>query len=336
MKKTKRKMKLGILGAGGVTKDLHLPVLVNMDNIKMEWICDINEKRASQLAKLFKIPAVFNSIDKCTDVDIVLIAIPVGYRYEIMEKVIQRGWHIFCEKPFALTLKEFDHYLSEATNKDVQVGVGLVRRYAPATLMAQQFINDGVFGPIEQVWASEGAKTKRTGQDVNWYMGNPKVVGGGVLMETGTHLIDQLFTIIDAKDYKIDSCKQRIIDGLEFETNLSGSLSTNQYKDIKYAFNVSRLSDLCNGIFIQFSRFILKCGLFFQDPIELLDLKGNPIAQFKTNLGAKTIGQAFFLEWAEFIDQCISGNSSYVSADTSRITTAIIEDCYSSSDPNRS
>ena len=292
------------------------------------WICDINERRAKKLAKLYNISSVYNDLDKCSDVDIVLIAIPVGYRRAVMGKVLHRGWHCFCEKPFAVSLGEYDHYLLEAKKNGVQVGVGLVRRYGRATIMAKKIIKEGLFGPIVELWANEGMITKRTGQEAAWYMGDPKVAGGGVLMETGTHLIDQLCTIIDVKGFSLDKCIQRTFNGLDFETRFIGELSTNHQKNIKSSFEVSRLEDLCNGIFIRFSKFIIKCGLFFEDALELLTLDGYPVACFATDNGAKTIGQAFFLEWQDFISQCKSGNLSPVSADTGRHSASIIEQCY--------
>jgi hypothetical protein len=147
-------------------------------------------------------------------------------------------------------------------------------------------------------------------------------------METGSHLVDQACTILDVKGFEVGRCTQRKFNGLEFETKFVGMLSNERQRGIRFAFEVSRLADLCNGIFIQFSGFIMKCGLFFEDPLQLLSLDGTQIARFDTIDGAKTIAQAFFLEWRDFMEQCISGNPSAVSADTARQSTAIIEQCY--------
>ena len=328
MKGAKEKIKIGIVGAGAVTTDLHLPVLVNLPNVLLSWICDINNQRARLLAKMYKIHQVFTDIEQCSDVDIVLIAIPVGYRPNVMRKILQRGWHVFCEKPFAVSLKEHDQYLAEAKKNNVQVGIGLVRRYCPATIMAKKILHEDYFGPIVEIWANEGTMTKRTGQDLGWYMTDPKIAGGGVLMETGTHLVDQICTILGVTGFSVDRCIQCKFDGLEFHTSFIGALSTNKQREIKCSFEVSRLEDLCNGIFIQFSNFILKCGLSFDASLEVLSLNGEHIVRLETEGGGNTIGKAFYLEWRDFINQCVSGNPSAVHADTGRYSTAIIEQCY--------
>ncbi len=325
-----KKVKIGLLGAGGVVKDMHLPVLVNMSNVSISWICDKDKQRALQLSRLFHIKDVYQSIEDCTDVDIVLVAIPVGYRKDVMKHIFSKGWHVFCEKPFAITLSEHEQYLADARSNKVQVGVGLLRRYGPPTLTAKKIIAKGCFGPIKEAWANEGFRTKKTGKDSGWYMTDPKVVGGGMFMETGSHLVDQLFTILQVSSFKYHSCTQRKFADLDFETRFSGSVSNNQQCDIPVGFEVSRLDELCNGIYIQFQSFILKCGLFFEDSLELMTFDGEKIASIETKEGARTLGQALFLEWKDFIEQCITGYPSYVSADSSILSTDLIEKCYNS------
>ena len=105
-----------------------------------------------------------------------------------------------------------------------------------------------------------------------------------------------------------------------------------QQCDIRCTFEVSRIADLCNGIFIQFSNFILKCGLGFDTPLEMCTLDGRSIASLEIDDGAESIAGAFFLEWRDFIDQCISGYPSTVSADSARHSTALIEECYQSAE----
>jgi predicted dehydrogenase len=319
-------MRIGILGAGGVAKDLHLPALASMPGIDIRWICDKDAQRARHLAKLCSIPTVYSSIEQCSDVDIVLIAIPVGYRASVMETVIERGWHVFCEKPFALTLSECDRYLALAHSKKVQVGVGLVRRYCPALVVARKLVSEQRFGPVLEAWANEGMRTKRTGKEAGFYMFDPHISGGGFLMETGSHLIDQLFTILDIDNFKLEKCTQWKYEGLELGTRATGLAAVKNHGDIKCSFEVSRLDDLCNGIFIRFSKFIMKCGLGFDSQLELSNADGESFAQFK--LGSVTESAAFALEWEDFIEQCISGNPSVVSADTVRNSIATIEQCY--------
>ena len=97
-------------------------------------------------------------------------------------------------------------------------------------------------------------------------------------------------------------------------------------KNIKCSFMISRLEDLCNGIFIQYSNCILKCGIGFNDPVEICDMSGNSICKFQTeNI---TESAAFSLEWRDFMRQCETGEQTLINPDTSRQSVFIIEECY--------
>jgi predicted dehydrogenase len=323
------KIKVGIIGAGIVARDMHLPVLANMTNVDISWICDIDEKRAEQLARTHQIGCVFSSVQQCPDVNIALVAIPVGHRRKLMPQVLNRKWNLLCEKPFAITLDDHDTYLDLAKQQNVQIGVGLLRRYGSATAVAKQLIGKRVFGDVLRVWGNEGSRTKRTGMDSGWYMNQPSAAGGGVLAETGSHLLDQLSYVLNARAFRLDACTQRKYASLDLETIGSGTLSMNQQpRSIPCCFHISRIHDLCNGIYVQFSNVILRCGLFFEDPLDVYSSDGNFLFRIDASAGANNIMQAVYFEWSEFIEQCLTGKPAVISAETTRISTGIIEQCY--------
>src|SRR5438876_117347 len=89
------RIRIGIFGAGSVVKELHLPVLSNMPEVEVSWLCDKVESHARNLSKaLAPSSQVFTRIEDCPDVDIVLVAIPVGFRREPLRQIFARGWHV--------------------------------------------------------------------------------------------------------------------------------------------------------------------------------------------------------------------------------------------------
>ena len=59
-------------------------------------------------------------------------------------------------------------------------------------------VRSKVLGPLREVVASESAQLERTGLDLSSYRNNPTVSGGGVLVETGCHLLDEVVFVSDA------------------------------------------------------------------------------------------------------------------------------------------
>ncbi len=319
-------MRVGIIGAGGAAQHLHLPVLSNLSGVEVRWVCDTQEPRARKLAKLFSIDRYYRDMEECDEVDIALIAIPVGYRRAVMSQVFSRRWHVFCEKPVASSTIELDEYLQEARDKKVQIGVGLMRRFAGATVAAKGLIRSGCLGQVQRVWASEGRRTKRTGHDVSWYMADPGAVGGGALMETGAHLVDQVCTILEVHHFDLQRSIQVRHEGLDFHTQATGKITTGDGSHYDCVLEVSQLEDLCEGIFIQFDHCIIRCEPSCAGRLQMLSREGVHVATFATGNTPESF--AYHCEWQEFLKQCMSGEPSDVDAQTVRISVKIIEDCY--------
>lgn len=324
------KIKIGILGAGSVVELYHLPVLSNMPNVNISWLCDRVENRAQRLAKVYSISKVYMCIEECTDVDIVLVAIPVGFRREPLQYIFQRGWHVLCEKPFAVSLAEHDAILYQASEIGVQVGVGLMRRYYRTNALAKQLLQVQVFGAVEEVWASEGTRMRGTGREEGWYLSESKAAGGGILLETGSHLVDQVFTILNVLDFRVQESWQCTFNALDFETRVVSTVATSNQSEIKFTLALSWMKDLYNGIVIRFHTGTLKFGLLPGDRLLLCTRDGLPLAHLEAEKGARHVYQAFYLEWQDFIAQCTSSHKSAISAETARQSTAFIEACYRS------
>src|SRR3989338_5938578 len=74
--------KLGIIGAGKIVEDGHLPVLANLSEIKVNWVSDSNDERSKLLSKMYAVP--YKPLDLAMkslgDLDLCLIAVPLGAR----------------------------------------------------------------------------------------------------------------------------------------------------------------------------------------------------------------------------------------------------------------
>jgi predicted dehydrogenase len=321
-------VRIGIIGAGIVARDMHLPVLSAMPQADIAWVCDLDAERARQLAGGYSIGSVYAQVEHCPDVDVALVAVPVGARRALMPLLLNRGWNLLCEKPFAVTLQDHDDYLALARTQGREVGVGLLRRYAKATVAARRIIRERTFGSIVRVWASDGSRAKRTGMESGWYMNRPSAAGGGILAETGSHLLDQLGYIVDGQGFRLEACRQTRYGELDIDTIAHGTLTTGEHEDVPCCFQVSRLHDLCNGIFVAFADVTLRCGLGFEGPLEIYAPGGSCLGRIETPGGATDILQAVYLEWSDFIAQCLKRIPSAISAETTRLSTSMIEQCY--------
>jgi predicted dehydrogenase len=328
-------VRVGLLGAGNVVESLHLPILSSLDEVRIAWVCDKDRARARALASTHGIPHVFGSLDECFDVDVVLVAIPVGARRAALERILARGWHAFCEKPFAPTLGDHEWIVAEARRRKVRLGIGLVRRHYTAVKTARELLAAGVLGPLRMVLAGEGGRVRHTGRGADWYQASPQGPGGGVLLEAGPHLVDQVFTVCRVDDFQLDHCRQRTLNGIEFETSVRGTLVVEGGRSVPFAIVVSQLHDLYSGIVVRCQNGELRLGAAPHGTAEMYGRHGriNGRPENHSSEGA-AFTVAVRAEWEEFLDGC-RRSVEFSDWDTGLLTTAFIEACYRFDAPAR-
>lgn len=311
-----------------MVRAFHLPVLRAMPDVEVRWICDQDLDRARTAAIDFGIGRAHRSLDQCDGaVDIVLVAIPTGARRAALQRIISNGWHALCEKPFAPAPKDHRWIIAEARAAKVRLGVGLVRRFYRSTILARSLIESGTLGSIERVIAGEGQRVHRTGRGADWYQASAEASGGGVLMESGPHLIDQMLTVCGVAGFTISRCLQKTQGGLDFETFAAGSLQVGTGGLAPFTLRVSRLNDVYNGIVIRCERGEVRMGLEVDSPVELRATDRVAPLRVTATEGPADLLSAFAAQWRQFISRCFS-SCAFSDQDTGLLTTDFIAACY--------
>jgi len=322
-------MKVGILGAGGVVEASHLPVLSQMPGVRVEWLCDLDRGRAAKLARGWKVPQAHDNLKDCSDVDAVLIAIPVGRRREALASVFERRWHAFVEKPFAITAEEHLRILRDAATAGIEVGVGLMRRCFRSTGVARLALAEEVFGPVREVWASEASRMGTTGREGSWYQADPAAAGGGVLIETGSHLVDQVFHVLGVEAYDGLRATFTKIDGMDIEIRAVANLQrAGGAGTVPLRLLISRARDFHTGVVVRCERASIRFGVGPDSADEVLGRDDRPLCQLERARGATNLFQAFFQEWQAFLEQCRTRTPSLVDATSALLGTRFIEAAY--------
>jgi predicted dehydrogenase len=124
------------------------------------------------------------------DVDIVDISVPTNLHYEIAVAAAQAGKHIFCEKPFALTVEEARTMYTEAKKAGIVHYLNHNYRRAPAVRLAKRLIDEGKIGRIFH-W--RGAYLQDWIVDPNfpltWHL-RKEFAGGGPHFDLNSHSVD--------------------------------------------------------------------------------------------------------------------------------------------------
>ena len=151
---------------------------------------DINLDRVEQLAGRFgaKAYTTWQDLLALPEIDIVVIATLHDSLAEISLAAIKAGKHVLVEKPAARNAKELEHVIAAAKNANIKVHVGFNHRYHRSLQKAKEIVDSGVLGELMFVRARYGHGA-RLGYDQEW-RSDPKLSGGGELIDQGPHLID--------------------------------------------------------------------------------------------------------------------------------------------------
>jgi len=153
--------------------------------------CDTDPARAQELVKFAQSGRALTDFHQAvTDptVDAVIVATVNSALAEVSAAAIRAGKHVLVEKPAGISVREIDGLIELASRHNVRVRVGFNHRYHPAFTKAREIFSTGVMGELMFLRARYG-HGGRIGYDQEW-RADPKLSGGGELIDQGIHLID--------------------------------------------------------------------------------------------------------------------------------------------------
>ena len=137
-------MKLGILGSGKIVKEV-LPVLKEIESIEVVAIAARNEEKLQNLCEEFAIEKYYLSIEALLadeQIDTVYVALPNNLHFDAMDKAIDAGKDIICEKPFTTNSYETEKIIEKAKEHEVMIVEAISHRFIPNAIEAKKIVDD--------------------------------------------------------------------------------------------------------------------------------------------------------------------------------------------------
>ena len=103
-----KKVRIGIIGCGGIANGKHMPSLAKLKNVEMVAFCDIVIERAEEAAKKYgtedaKVYLDYKELLEDKTIDVVHVCTPNKSHAPISIAALESGKHVMCEKPMAKT-----------------------------------------------------------------------------------------------------------------------------------------------------------------------------------------------------------------------------------------
>lgn len=186
-------LKAGVLGAGHLGK-IHLRLLKQSDKFELIGFYDADEVNAKRIEAEFGY-TYFDSIETLINaVDIVDIVTPTLSHFDCARLAINKGKHIFIEKPITNTVQEAETIRALVAENNVKGQVGHVERFNPAFKAVKDQIQKPMFIECHRL-----AEFNPRGTDVS------------VVLDLMIHDIDIILSVVDSKVKNISASGVSVI-----------------------------------------------------------------------------------------------------------------------------
>ncbi|MCS7224339.1 MAG: Gfo/Idh/MocA family oxidoreductase [Armatimonadetes bacterium] len=187
-------IRLGFIGCG-VIASAHLRNLKAIPEARVVAFSDPNWSAAERLARAADLEpgpqTVFPDWRQMLDMvplNGVLVLSPHSYHAEQVIACLEKGLAVLVEKPLAVSVDQVQTIVRKKDERGGIVVVSYQRRYMPAFRFVREQIRSGAIGRLEVAYGIVGHGWKRATQGT-WRQ-VPTVSGGGMLMDSGSHLVD--------------------------------------------------------------------------------------------------------------------------------------------------
>ena len=211
-------LKVGVLGAGHLGK-IHLRLLNESPKYDLIGFYDPDDIIGQKVATEFGYTH-FENINKLIDaVDVVDIVTPTLSHYDCAKKAIEKGKHVFIEKPITNTLEEAEELLDLEEKHGVKGQVGHVERFNPAFSSVKDKIHNPMF-----------IETHRLAEF------NPRGTDVPVVLDLMIHDIDAILSVVQSKVSQINASGVSVISNspdianarIEFENGCVANLTASR------------------------------------------------------------------------------------------------------------
>ena len=193
-----RKLKVGVVGCGGIANGKHLPAMKRNGNFEIVAFCDLIEERAQKAKAEYgtedaKIYTDYTELLK-EDVEAVYVLTPNSSHAPISIAAMEAGKNVMCEKPMAKTYAEAKAMVETAERTGKILTIGYQSRYRADSAYLKSACENGELGEI--YYAKAHALRRRAVPTWGVFLDAEKQ-GGGPLIDIGTHALDLTLWMMD-------------------------------------------------------------------------------------------------------------------------------------------
>ena len=192
-------IRAAVIGTGAITRGAHIPALLTLaERVELVAVADVDADRARTAAEEFGIPAWYHDVDELLAAeapDLVTVGTPPGAHKLATIRALDAGAWVWCEKPPALSLADYDEIASHEGADGPFASYVFQHRFGSAAERLRRLVRDGTLGrPLvalcNTLWFRPPSYFAAP------WRGRWDTEGGGPTMGHGIHQTDLLLSVL--------------------------------------------------------------------------------------------------------------------------------------------
>ncbi len=228
-------IKTGIIGLGKMGLS-HASIINAHPDLDLVAVCDSSALILEVLQKYgtYKTYTDYKKMISENKLEAIFISTPTKFHSEMVSFALENQIHVFCEKPFSLTVAQGLNMVQLASENKLINQVGYHNRFIGTFNYLRKLVKEGVLGQIYHFTGEAYGPVIVKRKEVTWR--SEKAEGGGCLFDYASHVINLIEYILgdisDVSGVMLKKIYSREVEdavyaGLLLENGLSGMLNVN-------------------------------------------------------------------------------------------------------------
>jgi scyllo-inositol 2-dehydrogenase (NADP+) len=184
-----------VIGYGLAGSVFHAPLIAATRGLRVSTVVTANPERRAAAGQAFPEAVVTSSADevfvRAADHDFVVVAAPNEFHTALAHQALDAGLPAVVDKPFAPTAAEARSVVEHAEGLGVPITAYMNRRWDSDQLTLGRLLEEGRLGKILRYESRLERWRPALSEPRPWSETSPPEAGGGILLDLGSHLVDQ-------------------------------------------------------------------------------------------------------------------------------------------------
>lgn len=196
-----------VAGLGRIGFGFHCPAIADNPGFQLAGLVDPLPDRRAEAAARFGAATSDSLDDMLRDAkpDLVVVASPTPFHAEQTLAALAHGAHVFCDKPVARSLAEFERMAAAARSAGRRFVAYQPCRHLPELRTLRSLLLQDLLGPVHLIRRSRCSYERRK----DWQAF--RAHGGGLLNNYGSHCLDELLWLLGDDAVRRVHCQTRSV-----------------------------------------------------------------------------------------------------------------------------